>query len=609
MKSPKKFILLTPIILFIVFLPFIIPSQNIKHERITIKGFDGNPLSIDSKIPYSPKKTCGGCHNYDQITKGYHFQQGRTDETGKISISDTFDSKYPWNLSSGMYGKHMPIYFDLSQLAKKGNKSPSEIDKSSFFYVENCGSCHTGGGWGEYDRKGNLYYDEESRRFGYEISGDSPELDGDYSSFSMGDPNYGAPWNQSGVSEADCLICHLKGYKWIDRSAAMKSRLFKYGPTIGAGWANIKFSQDASGNQRAQEIDIDYIKKDTSSFEDLHLNIIRNPPDDNCLFCHGISGRKKRGFRWDHETDVHKSKGLECIYCHRSDKEHNFAKGDSLNQTVRDDLDNTMNSCEDCHLRKKDRKAPRYRHPFSPRHMKIIACQTCHIPYLWEQAELVYDHSSGETSIYETIRFLSNDPLDPKKSLSEINPNIWYPSLKIYKGKIIPVNSIISIFWGDLDENTNVIRPIPLWKIRNLKKPLIKDENEDGIPEINTTEEIKSFLKVLKKSKDIFGNPVAIQPVLVKGEYLYRLGKKGELERIKHEQARLIELSISHNVVSGKNVIGSRGCKDCHSKNSTFFLRKILIDPYDEKGRPVYIEAWERLGISKEKLGRLLLEQ
>jgi hypothetical protein len=38
-------------------------------------------------------------------------------------------------------------------------------------------------------------------------------------------------------------------------------------------------------------------------------------------------------------------------------------------------------------------------------------------------------------------------------------------------------------------------------------------------------------------------------------------------------------------------------------------LRKVLIDPFDEKGKPVYIETWERLGIDKEKLSRLLMDQ
>ena len=95
----------------------------------------------------------------------------------------------------------------------------------------------------------------------------------------------------------------------------------------------------------------------------------------------------------------------------------------------------------------------------------------------------------------------------------------------------------------------------------------------------------------------------------MKGGFLYRLNNKGEIEKIKHDQAQRIDYSLSHGIASGPNVIGARGCKDCHSKNSPFFLRKILTDPYDEKGKPVYIEAWESLGINREKLDRLLLEQ
>jgi len=97
--------------------------------------------------------------------------------------------------------------------------------------------------------------------------------------------------------------------------------------------------------------------------------------------------------------------------------------------------------------------------------------------------------------------------------------------------------------------------------------------------------------------------------VLIKGGFLYQLDKKGEVEKIKHEQAGTHDFSLSHNVMSGPDVIGARGCVDCHSKKSPFFLRKVLVDPYDEKGKPIYVEAWERLGIDKEKLSRLLMEQ
>jgi hypothetical protein len=494
-------------------------------------------------------------------------------------------------------------------LAKKINRNPSEIDKSTFFFVQNCGVCHPGGGFGEYDRKGNPYYNEGTQKSGYEVSGDDPIFDGDYTSFTMGNSGYGAPWDKSGPSEADCLICHLRGYQWKERGTTLKGRLFSYGPTVGAGWATLKLSQDESENPKVDEVRIDYSKKEIADFENLHQQIMRRPPDENCWTCHAVSDGKKRGQQWSPETDIHKAKGLDCVTCHPSDKEHNFSKGDVLPETVRDDLDNTMRSCEDCHYKGKDKKAPKYKHPFSPRHLKRLACQTCHIPFLTASADLVYDNAStGSTLIYDTSKFLSNDPLDPKRSIPGVTPNLWYPSIKEFKGRIIPVKSLIVIYWGDLDEKTNVVKPIPLWWVREIKRPPLKDGKGDHLPEINSPDRIKAFLTALKV-KDIFGNSMANHPVLVKGGFLYQLGKKGEVEKIKHEQAETHDFSLSHNVMSGPDVLGARGCRDCHSKKSPFFLRKVLIDPFDEKGKPIYVEAWERLGIDKEKLSRLLIEQ
>jgi hypothetical protein len=608
MKRPTLSLLIFLIALS-SFRPHPCSPQGFQHEKIVLRGFDGNPLTIDSKIPYSPKRTCGACHDYDRITNGYHFQQGRTDGTRNIVIRDTFDPKYPWNLSSGMYGKQSLASLDSSLLAKKVNPSPSDIDKSAFYFLQNCGVCHPGGGFGEQDRDGNLYYNEEAKKFGHEISERNPLFDGDYTPYSMGDPDWGASWDKSGVSEADCLLCHLKGYQWKERGAALRGKFFKEGPTVGAGWVKSRLSQEESENPKADEITIDYSPREVADFENLAQQIVRKPPDENCWTCHAVSDGRMRGRQWTPDSDIHRAKNLNCVSCHPGDRDHNFAKGNTIQETVRDDLDNTMHSCEDCHYRGKDKKAPRHRHPFSPRHMKRIACQTCHIPYQAASADLIYDHAStGKTTVYETSKFLSNHPLDPKGSFPGLDPGIWYPSFLEFKGRIVPVKSLIVIYWGDLDEKTNVVQPIPLWKIRDLKKPILKDDNNDGVPEINSLEEIKAFLRTLK-GKDKFGNPITNHPALLKGGFLYHLDKKGEVERIKHDQARAYDYSLSHNVASGPNVIGARGCKDCHSKSSMFFLRKVLIDPYDEKGKPVYTEAWERLGINKEKLNRLLMEQ
>jgi hypothetical protein len=68
-----------------------------------LKTEDGkiiNPLTGENADqPYSSRQTCGACHNYDEITKGYHFQQGWD------KIKDDWSTTKPWVLSDGMLGK------------------------------------------------------------------------------------------------------------------------------------------------------------------------------------------------------------------------------------------------------------------------------------------------------------------------------------------------------------------------------------------------------------------------------------------------------------------------------------------------------------------------
>lgn len=597
-------------ILFCLFHTLGRSSPQFSHPKIVIRDLEGLPLSKEGQKPYSPKQTCGPCHPYERITQGYHFQQGRTDGTGRVLISDSYDIDRPWNLSPGMFGKYRATSWDGSLLARKVNRSPSDIDKSAFSFVRYCGVCHPGGGFGEYDRRGNPYHREKAKAHGARPEGGDPELDGDYTPFTMGVADKGTSWERGGVSEADCLMCHMKGYRWRERGAVLRAGFFSHGPCAGAGWAVVKVTTDEFGLPRAEGMTIRYEDSEVGDFDNLHLQIVGRPPDENCLNCHVASEGRIGASPWGFEVDVHRARGMDCVSCHPSDGNHNFAKGDVLGQSVRDDLDQTMASCEDCHYRGKHRKAPRYRHPFSPRHMKRIACQTCHIAYQTGSIDLVCDHaSSGTTMVHKTERYLSNDPRDPKKWIPGVDPNIWYPSVREYKGKIIPTKPVVVLYWGDLDEKAKIVRPIPLWKIRNLKKPPLRDDDGDGVAELNSPEEILAFLKALKSGKDVFGNPIALHPALLKGGFLYHLDKTGGIEKIKHDEADLVEYGLNHGTMAGPAVLGAGGCKDCHVKDSPFFLRKILVDPYDERGKPVYVEAWQRLGIPKERLDRLLVEQ
>lgn len=74
------------------------PPFYIKDER----GEIINPVTNqNTNVPYSPKQTCGtaGCHNYEKITQGYHFQQGKDEKS-----SQKLKELYQWVLSPGQYG-------------------------------------------------------------------------------------------------------------------------------------------------------------------------------------------------------------------------------------------------------------------------------------------------------------------------------------------------------------------------------------------------------------------------------------------------------------------------------------------------------------------------
>ena len=100
----RIFLILSAVVF--LFLPGLcMAAEEEPHPEIALIDYDGNEIALDSNVPYSPKNTCGECHDYDAITNAYHFQQGRTDADGNIIVGDDLDSKNPWLISRGMYGK------------------------------------------------------------------------------------------------------------------------------------------------------------------------------------------------------------------------------------------------------------------------------------------------------------------------------------------------------------------------------------------------------------------------------------------------------------------------------------------------------------------------
>jgi hypothetical protein len=74
------------------------------HDPIVLRGLNGQPVNLAVSVaPYSPKQTCGACHDYETVTRGYHFDQG------KMALRDDYaagrDNTPPYVLSDGMFGK------------------------------------------------------------------------------------------------------------------------------------------------------------------------------------------------------------------------------------------------------------------------------------------------------------------------------------------------------------------------------------------------------------------------------------------------------------------------------------------------------------------------
>ncbi|MBL0161899.1 MAG: hypothetical protein IPP47_33315 [Bryobacterales bacterium] len=345
-----------------------------------------NPAA-DPKVslPYSPKKTCGasGCHDYDKITQGFHFQQGKGEKLPK-----EFAARYQWTSSPGNYGGNWcspaPLY---RQLAAKKNASARTIDMTSFdFVTATCGNCHPGGGPMEYDRNGKRYDHQMADATNGLTPGGDNGLDGDY---------FKARWSETGVIEADCLLCHQPEYDYKKRNAQLANLNFRWAATEGAGFGIV--TGKVSANEKPK---VEYNKALFDENGNVTLHIAPAPRNETCLNCHAKPDWKKRGASFSAHTDVHLAKGLKCVDCHTSGSKasdsrirgkevHQFGKGDDPSGWVRNDLDNSVRSCESCHA-EGTMGAPIAKHSWlPPLHLAKIACATCHIPRRYTKAALV----------------------------------------------------------------------------------------------------------------------------------------------------------------------------------------------------------------------------
>ena len=552
-----------------------------QHQPVTLYDKDFNEINPmtgeNAGVPFSPKNTCGTCHDYETITSSYHFQMGWD------KISDDFGKERgrPWDLSDGFMGRWYPYAY--RQLAKKKNAHPDEIDLTVYDFVgfsrsgpdqPPCGACHPGGGGLEYDRDGNRY-DERLR--------ENPELrdtlDGDY---------YRSRWDASGVVEADCFICHWPRYDFAERVRQLEMGNYQWAVVAATGLGIVEGSV-ADGEQPRVTYNRRFFNEDGT----LTPPVSWPPPGENCVFCHGTADVKKRGFSWKdiRNPDIHQQQGMACVACHTAGLDHQITKGDEFVSTVADELDNTMMGCRECHRSGyHGASIPRHR-SVRPGHVEAIACETCHIPKLHRAAALWSETTTGE------LVFTTNPPT--AEAFGEHAE--WYP---VYErrddGRIYPVNEVFTSWWGNLDED-GIVYPLFLREQKAAWERFseaVTDDNGDGKPEVNREEEIVAGLRVF--SETLQGNRRfrRIHPVFLKGRDAWHLGEDGRLAKLDYDVTGLTSVifSINHIVAPARMALGAQGCRDCHATDARFFTGPRIVDPYDASGAPVTEANGLRIG-------------
>ncbi len=541
-----------------------------QHPPIMLLDKDGeeiNPiLGENNKAPFSTEQTCGMCHDYEEITSGYHFQMGWD------VIDDEFgiEKGEPWSLSDGFLGRWYPYAF--RQLAKKSNESADEIDLTMYDFIGfsstgpgqlPCGACHPGGGGLQYDREGNRY--DEALADNPELA---EELDGDY---------YQSKWIESGVVEADCFVCHLEGYNFDDRTANLEQGNYQWAIVAGSRIGIVDGSV-----KRGRTPEITYNRRLFNEDGTITLAMSWPPPDDNCVYCHGNADVRKRGFSWNdiHNPDIHNQQGVSCTACHSSGLDHQIGKGNVNISTVADHLDNTMKGCAECHMSGYLGASVPDHGKIRPSHLASIACESCHIPKLQRSA------ASGLEPLTGTLRFTSN-PLEAG-GFGEIAE--WEPVYeRRMENRIYPLNGVLVVWWGNRDSD-GLVYPLFLreheagWELFSEQ---VVDDNDDGRPEVNTREEIIAGLKAFSETLEGNERFDQIRPVLVKANLAYELDTAGTLVTTPHDGLSSVDFSISHNVAPARMALGANGCNDCHSPEAHFFKGQRILDMYGEDGKPI----------------------
>ncbi|MFB3925130.1 MAG: multiheme c-type cytochrome [Syntrophales bacterium] len=595
--------------------------QSWKHRDIWLKNEQGENITPvrNSHEAYSPRRTCGVCHGYLTITSGYHFQRGFVERGGRgntgtptvncgVSLLTPFSDPLARKINRNVLQMGLSLYDWIGAGGKIGSAG-NVISAAAGWY-------HPGGGLLEYGRNPDGSPDFSKTLYQAEKESKEP-LDGDFSSRFT--PDKKSHFRQSGVLEADCLICHMDGYRMEARNRQIGARNYRWAAAAGAGLGEIKGAvftyRDPSSGPGSRDFlagswnfsyrpVVYYRWADRTKFTGegrLKGSVIgKTVESKNCLQCHATMEALGRGVIFDKGFDVHAGAGFRCTDCHglsgKTDRErlrHQIAGGRSGGRRE-------MKTCEGCHLEgrylrtrsdlPKEARRPTRIHsekfPGGSFHFYVIQCTGCHVTAQPARGGYLLDMSAGEKTWYTADRLQAVAAFG---DFSRKTAQPWKPWITRYDAKegwgeqYFPYVPKVSQWFGEkMPDGT--IWPISLGYV---KEALRKIENLSPIAVRKTDgSEFHGFTAASPRDIERALGALAArgfrQAVFV-ADRVYELEKGRLQQRKKTSDMYDSTCRIYHDVrpVREKRTYGARGspegCLDCHAETAPFFMKmKVL---------------------------------
>jgi len=492
-------------------------------------------------LPFSTRWTCGECHSYGIISKGWHFNAADPNVApGRAG--------QPWILADARTGTQIP----LSYRPWPGTFRPEQVGLTAREFIRYFGRHTPGGGAGELETEDP---DEIMRKY------------------------------ISGKLEINCLSCHNAEFAHNQGEYFLQvvRENFRWAAAATCGFASVSgsardmpdtydpFMPEPPEDAKKVPPTITYRTTAFDHENKVSFNIVREIPDHRCYFCHSnLYIEKEDTEKWSSDEDIHLTAGLKCVDCHRNGIGHNITRGyEGESSTLSNPLTATT-SCEGCHVGEKDSSLPlegRLGAPvpehrgIPPVHFEKLTCTACHSgPWPGEK-----------TILTKTSRAHRLGTLNVNKS-KEVLPHIVAPVFaRQSNGKIAPHKLLWPAYWGTLKDQR--VTPVDFEAVQEavgqvfagLELPASGDW--PGL----TEEHIVKALNTLQKE-------VQGEAVYVAGGLLYSLDDSGKLHQEEHPSAKPYLWSIGHNVRPAAQALGARRCEDCHSPDAPFFFGSVAVD-------------------------------